>query len=143
MMAKPISEYETNNARNTDRVLWTDAFASTIWWSPVRMMFWLIALVLQPMRPFPDWKYPQLWNFASGKRRVTRFVRWLCENFIGHELSETEWGYGGDGYVDRWCRWCNLKIGVAKQFIKPEEFPVSEWPSLMREKARMGHAPVS
>ena len=30
----------------------------------------------------------------------------------GHEISKTEWGYGGGAFIDHWCRWCNEMIEV-------------------------------
>ncbi len=32
----------------------------------------------------------------------------------GHEISKTEWGYGGGLFVDRNCRWCDKVIKVPK-----------------------------
>jgi len=45
--------------------------------------------------------------------RLRRFLQWLCE-LAGHELSLTEWGYGGGDVADRWCRWCDKLIVVPK-----------------------------
>ena len=39
----------------------------------------------------------------------------LCGWMTGHELSKTEWGYGGGNVVDRNCRWCDKLFEVPKQ----------------------------
>lgn len=48
---------------------------------------------------------------------LRRFLEFLCGLFGGHELSKTEWGYGGGLYADRWCRWCDKLIQVPKESI--------------------------
>lgn len=64
-----------------------------------------------------DRKYPQTWPYVVYKPRWLRsFLRWLCGVFK-HELSKTEWGYGGGQYVDRWCRWCGKLIQVPKESV--------------------------
>lgn len=45
----------------------------------------------------------RLWPFEKPMRRL---LWWLCDLLIGHEVSETDWGYGG-GWCDHWCRWCD------------------------------------
>ena len=61
--------------------------------------------------------YPQLWYCWP------RWTKWklfyavrtrLCGWFTGHELSKTEWGYGGGSQVDHRCRWCDLLIRIPK-----------------------------
>jgi len=48
----------------------------------------------------------------------------LCGMLTGHELSNTEFGYGGKGMVDRWCRWCNKLIQIPKdESYFPEKVP--------------------
>ena len=42
-------------------------------------------------------------------------MEWLCGFLTGHELSETEWGYGGGNYVDRHCRWCDRHFQIPKR----------------------------
>ena len=62
-----------------------------------------------------DKNYPQTWNYMSKFNRfpkIKKFLRWLCGVCGGHELSKTEWGYGGGDYADRWCRWCDKMIRV-------------------------------
>ena len=46
-------------------------------------------------------------------------LEWLCGKLTGHELSKTEWGYGGGKFVDRNCRWCDKVIKVPKQEDDP------------------------
>jgi hypothetical protein len=58
--------------------------------------------------------YFQTWA-ASAKTQsiplvgklIYALIRWSCGKIIGHEPSKTEWGYGGGGHADVWCRWCN------------------------------------
>lgn len=58
------------------------------------------------------WEYPQLWCHIPIKRRTRRrrFVEWLCKISTGHEISKTEFGYGGGGMADYHCRWCDKLI---------------------------------
>lgn len=48
---------------------------------------------------------------------LKKSIQWLCGFLGGHELSNTEWGYGGGEFADRWCRWCNKVIKVPKESI--------------------------
>jgi len=64
--------------------------------------------------PTNDKPYHQTWAKVSKyPRYIRKFYQWFC-GLKGHEISATEWGYGG-GNVDCWCRWCN-KFGS----LKPE-----------------------
>lgn len=60
--------------------------------------------------------YPQTWALVSRISRKSKWrgsiIRFLCWLLTGHELSKTEWGYGGGNKVDRWCRWCNKHFMV-------------------------------
>lgn len=55
--------------------------------------------------------YIQTWAIAARINRKHKWrgliIKFLCWLLTGHELSKTEWGYGGGDKVDRWCRWCN------------------------------------
>ena len=68
-----------------------------------------------------DKDYPQTWFYISKFKRfkhfqkIKRFLQWLCVVCGGHELSNTEWGYGGGKFADGWCRWCNKMIQVPKE----------------------------
>jgi len=66
-------------------------------------------------------EYPQLWYCVPFKRnsKGRKFAEFICGLLIGHEISNTEWGYGGGDYVDRNCRWCDKLIKVRKE----EEIP--------------------
>lgn len=74
--------------------------------------------------------YPQTWYYMPKRKRwpwTCKALQWLC-GLTGHELSKTEWGYGGGKYADRWCRWCNKMIVVPKesiyfQFKKSDRYP--------------------
>ena len=66
------------------------------------------------MRPWKMGGVFQTWNRVARLRRVPmlgpslyRFAQWFCGRFIGHQISPTEWGYGGGAYCDVWCRWCD------------------------------------
>lgn len=62
-------------------------------------------------------EYPQLWWVVSKyPQPIKKVIQFLCGLLGGHELSKTEWGYGGE-HVDRWCRWCNKFIQVPKTSI--------------------------
>jgi hypothetical protein len=82
---------------------------------------------LHPKNWRPDrWRYPQLWycgpkRWKRNKRgvilrkaRPRLFLEWLCGAMTGHELSKTEWGYGGGKFIDRNCRWCDKFVQVPK-----------------------------
>ena len=78
--------------------------------------------------------YPQTWYYMpprwSKKKNLNdkaeyhiigyplrRLLEFLCGFFGGHELSKTEWGYGGGRFADRHCRWCDKTIRVPKESI--------------------------
>lgn len=68
--------------------------------------------------------YFQTWPYVSKIRRIllvgqllSKTLQFICGLF-GHELSKTEWGYGGGDTADRWCRWCNKLIVVPKSSIQ-------------------------
>lgn len=63
--------------------------------------------------------YPQLWycwpKFTGRKNKSMFKIRtYICKLFTGHEISKTEWGYGGGNFVDRNCRWCDELIKIPK-----------------------------
>ena len=80
-----------------------------------------------PIDRQPPKEYPQLWTFNVGLRvvypRLAGLLRVLCWVLVGHELSKTEWGYGGGQCADRWCRWCNKRIRVQKESLYDEFGP--------------------
>src|SRR3990172_2391587 len=85
---------------------------------------WLARLHPKNWRP-DRLAYPQLWHCwprGTGRRRRPRAhaVRVaLCGRLTGHEISRTEWGYGGGKFVDRNCRWCDKTILVPKDEETP------------------------
>jgi len=82
-----------------------------------------------------DTDYPQTWNYLPRAKRfpkTRKLLQWLCGVFGGHELSKTEWGYGGGDYADRHCRWCDKLIKVPKESIY-FEFKECDPRSLMKE----------
>ena len=79
-------------------------------------------------------RYFQTWPYVAKLRRwhlswLVLIVQFLC-GLRGHELSKTEWGYGGGEYADRWCRWCNKRIIVPKDSIR---FAFKDSSALMKE----------
>jgi hypothetical protein len=78
--------------------------------------------------------YFQTWPYVSKLKRLpvcgkilVRLIQAIC-GWRGHELSKTEWGYGGGDTADRWCRWCNKHVQVPKTEI---QFAFKENASLM------------
>ena len=53
-----------------------------------------------------------------------RFIQWLCGVLTGHEISKTEWGYGGGKFVDCNCRWCDKLIKIHKEESKNPPKPL-------------------
>ena len=65
-------------------------------------------------------EYPQTWYLMPKKRnhpRLRCLIQQMCGFLTGHELSKTEWGYGGGKYADRWCRWCDKMIRVPHESL--------------------------
>lgn len=58
---------------------------------------------------------PKLGKFAF----IEVWAQKICGNICGHEASETEKDYPGNGMVGQWCRWCNYFW----------EVPIEETPS--------------
>jgi hypothetical protein len=73
--------------------------------------------------------YPQLWYCWprwAGRRnpRIFRVRTWLCGKLTGHELSRTEWGYGGGKFVNMNCRWCDKAFSIPlSESMRPESLP--------------------
>jgi hypothetical protein len=73
--------------------------------------------------------YPQLWycwpKWAGMRNpRIFRARTWLCGVLTGHELSKTEWGYGGGKFVQMNCRWCDKSFDVPmEETCRPESLP--------------------
>ena len=64
-------------------------------------------------------EYPQTWFYMPIKFRGFReIIQCLCGLWGGHELSETEWGYGGGDFVERQCRWCDAVVKVPKESVR-------------------------
>ena len=57
------------------------------------------------------WQYPQTWYFMPRWRPLRRLLQ-IVHGWLGHEISKTEWGYGGGEFVDGNCRWCDAHIDV-------------------------------
>jgi len=59
--------------------------------------------------------YPQTWWYIPLKKNILRItLQKFCSIFTGHELSNTEWGYGGGRFLIRNCRWCGKAFKVPK-----------------------------
>lgn len=60
--------------------------------------------------------YPQLWycipHWIKRSKWLRRCLEAGCGLLTGHELSKTEWGYGGGKMVDHHCRWCDRLIQI-------------------------------
>jgi hypothetical protein len=54
------------------------------------------------------------WTSRNKNPNIYRIRIWICGFLTGHELSKTEWGYGGGNFVDRHCRWRDKVIRVPK-----------------------------
>jgi len=64
------------------------------------------------------WYYmPRRWTKKMKRAKLRLFLEFLCGILGGHELSKTEWGYGGGDTADRHCRWCDKVIVVPKESI--------------------------
>lgn len=102
---------------------------------PLRKIMPLIALCVPYNWKRGRWQYPQLWPVASKcarklsfqkrgsrrnwlNRRIKKTIEWFCGTLTGHEISKTEWEYGGGNFVDRHCRWCDKLFRIPKR----EEF---------------------
>jgi len=61
--------------------------------------------------------YFQTWTWNAKLRQKCKWCavmwQWLC-GLVGHEISQTEWGYGGGENADTWCRWCNKHMTIPK-----------------------------
>ena len=67
-------------------------------------------------------QYPQLWYCMpfKGNSLGRKAIEKICGFLTGHEISKTEWGYGGGKFVTRNCRWCDKIILIPKE---KEEVP--------------------
>lgn len=72
--------------------------------------------------------YLQTWGLSVRSQNIPLIgpqlynaLRWTCGKLTGHHVSKTEWGYGGGGYADVWCRWCN-QIGQIPLSDGPDRF---------------------
>ena len=52
-----------------------------------------------------------------GFKRTVKVIQFLC-GIRGHEVSKTDWGYGGGDSADVWCRWCDKMFYVPKDSIR-------------------------
>ncbi len=78
-----------------------------MFWHKIWFNTWLARTIFSKRfwnEPFDD--YPQSWYYMPHWKWLRTPLQFLC-GLRGHEPSKTEWGYGGGGKVDTWCRWCN------------------------------------
>ena len=83
------------------------------WW----MRSKLVSYVLPPANESGT----RYWSIRSWifRRLLNPVHYWVCGLVIGHEISETEKGYGGGITEDRHCRWCDKVFQVpAGEFAK-------------------------
>jgi len=83
------------------------------------MKTFLLSTIAKFLKKNHGKNYPQLWFYVPKNPTLKKMVQWLC-GLTHHELSKTEWGYGGGDMADRWCRWCNKLIEVPKDSIRFE-----------------------
>ena len=76
---------------------------------------------------WPKWTHRWLhcprWTGLGARRNPIYTIRlWVCGLLIGHQLSKTEWGYGGGQFIDGHCRWCDKLFAVTYEearFVYP------------------------
>ena len=72
--------------------------------------------------------YLQTWHHVAHMKKhspaLVRAIQFVCGLF-GHEISRTEWGYGGGEKVSVWCRWCNKLIVIPMSEAR-FRFPIME-----------------
>lgn len=109
---KMCQMHPPNNPMKAEK---TPAGASWHW----RLVRWVLSLLSRLHRKNWGKEYPQTWycwpRWASRRNpRIYAVRTMICGALTGHELSKTEWGYGGGKFVDRHCRWCDNVIRVPK-----------------------------
>lgn len=85
----------------------------------------IMAAVSRPFQKEDNKDYPQTWYFMPLNWFPRRFLQTLCGILGGHEISETEWAYGGK-YVCVNCRWCDKSIEITSDQAL-DLFPDSEF----------------
>ena len=90
-----------------------------------RFMIWLS----KPWKKNEGTDYPQTWYYMPPRwsKRTEKhhlighplrcLLEFLCCLMGGHELSKTEWSYGGGDFADRYCRWCDKPVLAPKESI--------------------------
>lgn len=77
----------------------------------------LIKLYAKLHRKNRDKEYVQGW-YCWPKRsrwpRLRKVIEFLC-GLTGHEISKTEWGWGGGEFVDGNCRWCDKHMTISQE----------------------------
>jgi hypothetical protein len=82
----------------------------------VRFLIWLT----KGLKKNKDKDYVQTWYYMPKRKWfpwTRRLLQFFCGIIGGHELSKTEWGYGGGEYADAWCRWCDQMFEVPKESV--------------------------
>jgi len=82
-------------------------------WHKVWGRWWIARTIFSKRfwnEPFKD--YPQTWCYMPHWKILKLPIQWFCGVTCKHELSETEWGFGGGDNVDCWCRWCNKMLSI-------------------------------
>lgn len=46
------------------------------------------------------------------RQAIKRLKQFLCLKMIGHKPNTYEWGYGGHGKVDVWCKYCDKMFQI-------------------------------
>lgn len=91
------------------------------------------------------WRYPQTWwlmpkrwievegeYYPNGQNKLRRaklrpVLEKICGFLTGHEISNTEYGYGGGKMMDRNCRWCDKFLRIPLE----ENIPSKKMKDLM------------
>jgi hypothetical protein len=72
--------------------------------------------------------------YSDGRPRLKRkkiglIIEKICGFLTGHEISKTEFGYGGKGTIDRNCRWCDkvIQIPISENVVSKNFKNLMDW----------------
>ena len=58
-------------------------------------------------------------------RRI--FAETICRLLTNHEISKTEWSYGGGEWIDCHCRWCDKVIRISSEEARFRFDTFNDW----------------
>ncbi len=67
------------------------------------------------------------WPKSSKWPRLRKTISLICGVITGHEISKTEWGWGGGESIDCHCRWCDKVIEITKDEARFRFDTFNEW----------------